>query len=158
MLKLSCLSEKYHTASITKKAGSCGNCTPLHFAALNPNKNVLKVLLEQNNDFNVMTTGNLKPIHFAAKCEKSGPLELLIDKGASIYDQTTEKKNALHFAAMAGRADNIKVLLAIGGPTLLKVRDKTNMSSMAYACKLGEIEPIKVFLEHSSGKVKISQG
>ena len=105
-----------------------------------------------------MATGNVKPIHFAAKCEKSGPLELLIDKGASIYDQTTEKKNALHFAAMAGRADNIKVLLAIGGPTLLKVRDKTNMSSMAYACKLGEIEPIKVFLEHSSGKVKISQG
>ena len=54
VLKLNHLTEKYHTASITKKAGSCGNCTPLHFAALNPNKNVLKILLEQNNDFNVM--------------------------------------------------------------------------------------------------------
>ena len=54
VLKLNHLTEKYHTASITKKAGSCGNCTPLHFAALNPNKNVLKTLLEQNNDFNVM--------------------------------------------------------------------------------------------------------
>ena len=131
----------------------------MHFAALNPNKNLLKFLLEQNNDFNVVTTtGNLKPIHFAAKCESSGPLELLIERGASIYDLTTEKKNALHFAAMAGRAENIKVLLVAGGPMLLKVRDKTNMSSMAYACKLGEIEPIKAFLEHSSGKVKINQG
>ena len=158
MLKLDHLSEKYHTASITKKAGSCGNCTPLHFAALNPNKNVLQALLKQNNDFNVMTTGNLKPIHFAAKCESSGPLELLIEKGASIYDLTTEKKNALHYAAMAGRADNIKVLLAKEGAILLRVRDRNSMSSMAYACKLGEIEPIKVFLEHSSGKVKINQG
>ncbi len=54
VLKLNHLTEKYHTASITKKSGACGNCTPLHFAALNPNKNVLKTLLEQNNDFNVM--------------------------------------------------------------------------------------------------------
>jgi ankyrin repeat protein len=63
----------------------------------------------------------------------------LIERGASIYDVTTEKKNVLHFAAMAGRAENIKVLLAAGGPMLLKVRDKTNMSPMAYACRLGEI-------------------
>jgi len=158
VLKLNHLSEKYHTASITKKAGSCGNCTPLHFAALNPNKNVLKTLLEQNNDFNVIAVGNFKPIHFAAKCENSGPLELLIEKGASIYDLTTDKKNVLHLAAMAGRTENIRVLLAAGGPMLLKGRDRSNMSSMAYACKLGEIEPIKVFLEHSNGKVKINQG
>ena len=78
--------------------------------------------------------------------------------GASIYDLTTEKKNALHFAAIAGRAENIKVLLAAGGPMLLTVRDKNKMSSMAYACRLGEIEAIKAFFEHSDGKVKINQG
>ena len=82
----------------------------------------------------------------------------MIERGASIYDLTTEKKNVLHLAAMAGRADNIKVLLAAGGPMLLRVKDKSNMSSMAYACRLGEIEPIKMFLEHSNGKVKINQG
>jgi hypothetical protein len=40
VLKLSRLTEKYHTASITKKAAS-HSVTPLHLACLNPNKIVL---------------------------------------------------------------------------------------------------------------------
>jgi hypothetical protein len=52
VLKLKVLTEKYHTASITKKAANC-NITPLHLACLNPSQIVLKTLLEQNNDFNV---------------------------------------------------------------------------------------------------------
>ena len=45
-LMLDKLTEKYHTASITKKAQICQNMTPLHFAAINPNKMVLEALLE----------------------------------------------------------------------------------------------------------------
>jgi hypothetical protein len=52
VLTLQILTEKYHTASITKKAANC-NITPLHLACLNPNQNVLKALLDQNNDFTV---------------------------------------------------------------------------------------------------------
>ncbi len=54
VLKLDKLTKKYHTASITKKANSSGMITPLHLACINPNKNVLSTLLEQNNDINVM--------------------------------------------------------------------------------------------------------
>ena len=141
-LKLDRLTEKYHTASITKKANACSNCTPLHFAALNPNKNVIKTLLDQNGDFNVLTSAsNWKPIHFAALCSSSGPLEVLIQKGASVYDQTQDKKNALHYAAMSGQADNIRILLKEGSAMLIKVRD---------------IEPIKAFIENSDGKIKIT--
>ena len=85
----------------------------------------------------------------AAKCSSSGPLEVLIESGASIYDQVTDKKNALHFAAIASRYDNVKVLLEKGGPMLLRIKDRSNMSAMAYACKLGDLETIKAFLNHS---------
>ena len=40
------LTEKYHTASLTKKAVSEQNVTPIHFACINPNKEVLAKLLE----------------------------------------------------------------------------------------------------------------
>ena len=45
VLELKQLTEKYHTASITKKASNTG-VTPLHLACLNPSKVVLAVLLE----------------------------------------------------------------------------------------------------------------
>lgn len=45
VLKLDKLTEKYHTTSITKKAFSNKNITPLHLAAINPNEEVIETLL-----------------------------------------------------------------------------------------------------------------
>lgn len=45
VISLDRLTEKYHTASITKKAAGNG-ITPLHLACLNPSKAVLATLLE----------------------------------------------------------------------------------------------------------------
>jgi ankyrin repeat protein len=90
VLSLKQLTEKYHTASITKKAAN-NNITPLHLACLNPSRVVLNVLLEQNNEVNVQDRHLNKPIHYAAVCESSGPLKLLIDKGASVFDLNGQK-------------------------------------------------------------------
>jgi len=46
VISLDRLTEKIHTASITKKAQSCFNMTPLHFSCLNPSTQVLETLLE----------------------------------------------------------------------------------------------------------------
>jgi ankyrin repeat protein len=46
----------------------------MHLACLNPNKAVLKVLLDQNSDFNVMDNQNNKPIHYAAVCSQPSSL------------------------------------------------------------------------------------
>lgn len=46
VLKLDKLTEKYHTASLTKKAVSAQNITPIHFACINPSTAVLKALLD----------------------------------------------------------------------------------------------------------------
>jgi ankyrin repeat protein len=76
-LKLERLTEKYHTASITKKAAS-SNVTPLHMACLNPSRSVISTLLEQNNDINVMDVHNNKLMHYAACCASDGPIKVLL--------------------------------------------------------------------------------
>ena len=72
-----------------------------------------------------------------------------------MFDLTNEKQSALHIAAKVGRTKCITVLLkanrAIG-----KLRDRAGKSAMAYALELGEIEPIKAFLD--SAVVRINQG
>ena len=96
-----------------------------------------------------------KPIHFAACCTSVAPLELLISKGANVNDLNNYKRTALHFAAINGRAEAIRVILA-NQRNVFKMRDRKNMTAFAYACQLGELEPIKAFLD--SGVVKINAG
>jgi len=53
VLKNENLETKYATISLTKKANSAENITPIHFACINPNIEILKKLLEQNPEINV---------------------------------------------------------------------------------------------------------
>ena len=46
VLKLKKLTDKYATISITKKATSANNVSPIHFACINPNTAVLEKLLD----------------------------------------------------------------------------------------------------------------
>jgi len=155
VLNLEKLEAKYATQSLTKKAMSAENVTPIHFACINPNVEVLRKLLEQNQELHVTDNQNWKPIHYSAACESSGPLALLLGLGVSVYDQTWTKQTALHIAAVNGRTDNIKLLLE-KEPKLAKLRDRQANTAMYYALRLGQIEPIKAFLD--SGANKIGQG
>lgn len=98
------ISDKLHTASITKKAFSNKNVTPLHFAAINPNEDVIEKLLSQNPEINVTDEDLWKPIHYAAACSGPGPLKVLLKHGANLSDLTNEKLCPLHIAAKTGRA------------------------------------------------------
>lgn len=53
VLRLDELTEKYATQSITKQAVADGRVTPLHYACINPNVQVLETLLKQTSDINV---------------------------------------------------------------------------------------------------------
>jgi ankyrin repeat protein len=64
-----------------------------------------------------------------------------------------KKHTALHIAAINGRTDNIKALLA-AQPKIVNLIDNKRKVAFFYALKLGEIEPIKAFLD--SGTVKIN--
>ena len=82
------LTEKLNTASITKKAFSNKNITPLHFAAINPSEAVIKKMLDQNPEINVTDEDLWKPIHYASACTGPGPLKILLKHGANLNDLT----------------------------------------------------------------------
>ena len=155
VLKLDQLTNKYHTASITKKASSAGDITPMHLACINPNKNVLSSLIQQNNDINVMDNQNYKPIHYAAACPDPGPMQVLLQNSANLFDFTNKKETALHIAAINGNTQLIKLILETN-INVFKCRDTSNKTAMVYACELGQIEPIKAFLDFSAGKIKVN--
>lgn len=129
--------------------------TPLHFASINPNTEVLETLLSQSMEINCVDSLNYKPIHFAAACTHAGNIKLLISKGANVYDVSHAKLSPLHIAALNGRAENIRAILD-AQRNVFKLRDRNGMTAFAYALLVGELEPIKAFLE--SGVVKINAG
>lgn len=123
-------------ASVAKKGGQ--GLTPLHFACINPDVNVLKQLLSVNNDINIQTTDMRRLIHYAAVCESPAPLEYLISRGANVLDIDLKKVHCLHMAIKANRPKNVKVILAVGDgkpQLLLKMRDKQNNNPMSLACE-----------------------
>lgn len=66
--------------------------------------------------------------------------------GGTVHDPDNKKRTPLHIAAMTGRAHNVRTILT-ALPNQLGVRDKKNMNAMAYACKYGHTEVVKVLLE-----------
>ncbi len=66
--------EKILKQSVTKKANTNRDITPLHCACINPNPKYLKMLLDMAPDLNTIDTDLRRPIHYAAACEGPEPL------------------------------------------------------------------------------------
>ena len=137
VVKLDKLTDKYATASITKKGISDNNVTPLHFACINPNVEVLEKLLNQSPEVHVADGSLNKPIHFAACCSSPEPLKLLLEKGANVFDVNNVKKSALHFAALCSRPENVTAIIG-AQRNVFKLRDRQNCSGFVYALKTGD--------------------
>ena len=137
VVKLDKLTDKYATASITKKGISDNNVTPLHFACINPNVEVLEKLLAQSPEVHVADGSLNKPIHFAACCSSPEPLKLLLEKGANVFDVNNTKKSALHFAALCSRPENVTAIIG-AQRNVFKLRDRQNCSGFVYALKTGD--------------------
>lgn len=71
-----------------------------------------------------------------------------------MHDLDNQKKTPIHIAAMTGRAENVRTILNTA-PNQLNIKDKSGMNAMAYACKFGHIEVVKVLLEF---KARINSG
>jgi ankyrin repeat protein len=146
--------DKVLRVSVTKKANTNRDITPLHCACINPNPKFLKALMETGPELQTVDTDLKRPVHYAGACEGPEPLKLLIAAGANLTDQDNKKRNCLHYAAMNGRAENIRLIL-LTSPNLVSIRDRKSMTPIAYACKNGHTEAVKVLLEF---KAKLNVG
>ncbi|KAJ3139800.1 hypothetical protein HK100_010977 [Physocladia obscura] len=146
--------KKVLPVSVLKKSSrEMHGVKPLHFSAINPDSNRLKVLLDAISASSALDADEMgrTVVHFAAACEGTGPLELLKDYGGFEFRSVdAAKMSPLLIAAKYGRADNVKFLIdAIGGGsaaadgTLLTV----GYAALHFACGLGHLNVVKVLLD-----------
>ena len=146
--KVSELSENIKQVSVSKKTTGLDSITPLHCAAINPNKEILHHLLQISPQSTLGDSKGRKPIHYAACCEKSGPLEVLIDFGVDVNEPDQAKITPLMYASFNGRVDNVKLLLS-HERILMNAKQTDRTTAIHLAATYGHVEVLKLF--HQKG-------
>ncbi|XP_041358942.1 poly [ADP-ribose] polymerase tankyrase-like [Gigantopelta aegis] len=118
----------YQVRAILK---SYGKISPVHCAAINPNKKHLEELLSVESDYHSVDRKGRRPVHFAAACSSTGPLEYLLDRGADLFDTDSQGQTPLFYAIRANRPHNVALLLETAN------KDHSSMFSDPAAAKFG---------------------
>lgn len=85
--------------------------TPLHIAARDGKKEIVKLLLEKNVDSNVKNNQGHTPLHLAVYKGKKDIVELLINNKADVNVQNNYGNTPLHYAVYSGNYEIIELLL-----------------------------------------------
>ncbi|EGR33749.1 WGR domain protein, partial [Ichthyophthirius multifiliis] len=138
--------EDFKKVSATKKSigtygkyggGSQGSITPIFCAAINPNVEFLKKLLEISPEYSTPDDLMRKPIHYASACEGPGPLKYLLEKGVDSREADRAKMTTLMIAAQFGRPKNLKILLEIENGCNIQARTREGMRAIHFAAYKG---------------------
>jgi ankyrin repeat protein len=78
--------EKFGKTSVTKKANTNKDLTPMHCACINPNEKILKQLLDVSTEVSVPDAELRRPVHYAAASITPNSLQLLVQAGANLND------------------------------------------------------------------------
>lgn len=92
-------------------------CSPIHAAAISPNSEFLRKLLQIFTDIiNVEDSLGRRPIHYAALSNSSDNLSILFECGCDLKDYDKRKMTPLMLACFEGIYHNVEYILE-------KVRD-----------------------------------
>jgi ankyrin repeat protein/predicted DNA-binding WGR domain protein len=137
-----------------KKAYGIGNFTPIHCAAMNPNADILKHILEMNPEFLNMDSELRKPVHYAACCTSAEPIKYLASQNADTREHDNMRTTPLMYAARAGNVEVVKFLLN-ENRSIPAAKDKHGHCALTYAAENGHTHVIKLLLDAG---VKIALG
>lgn len=98
------------TESSTKCQDAQGN-TPLHFAALAGDEQVVRMLLEKKGDPNPKNMGGITPLHHATETDRTEVVRMLLAKDADPNAKTSMSIAPVHLAALRGNAEVVRILL-----------------------------------------------
>jgi ankyrin repeat protein len=100
-----------HGSEVDPRAGEWKSLTPLHLAAQNNRREVVRLLLSKGAQIEAKEKFNSTPLLLASSSGSFASLELLISSGASLDARNLEGATALHLAAHKGGLDVCKALL-----------------------------------------------
>ena len=86
--------------------------TPLHWAVILGNENLVRLLLQHNADVNIQDTGGYTPLHQLVKEGNTNLVRLLLEHNADVNIQDTYGKTPLHQSVIEGDENLVSLLLA----------------------------------------------
>ena len=131
------LAEQQNLISERDEAGS----TPLHVAAMNGNRKLVKYLLKRGAEIDAGDNENSTPLHVAAMNGHKDVVEYLISKGADLNLQDDNGMSTLHWAAYFGHLDVAEYLLKKGAN--LEAKKTAGATPMHGAAYHGHLEMVK---------------
>lgn len=94
--------------------------TPLHVACLHSSIEVIKLLLENKADVNMIDSTKRTALHYATLANRPDVVSICIEHGANVNQQTSSGKTALMYAVQEKNMAIVKALLAAGADVTLK--------------------------------------
>jgi ankyrin repeat protein len=92
--------------------------TPLHFAALQPNPEVLSILLNAGANANALNYYHESPLHWAVKAGNAEIVSLLLEAGARPDSLDGDDKSPVDWAIQEGQTQLLPLLGAPNSPIL----------------------------------------
>ena len=121
--------------------------TGLHWAALNGNVEMARLLLEAGATLKAATRlGAHTPLHVAAKESHGEVVAILAEAGADVAAATETGAMPLHFAAASGDVHAVTVLLDHGAPVDAR-EPQWEQTPLMFAAALGRTEAVVALIE-----------
>ncbi|XP_020290493.1 ankyrin-1-like isoform X2 [Pseudomyrmex gracilis] len=122
--------------------------TPLHFAVISGDIEIVKMLLDRHADVNATNWYGTTPLHYAIQHEKMEIAELLFNHGANVNAGTNEGDTPLGLAVKRGHVDAVKMLINRGANVDVEFWNGTTL--LHDAIKNNKIEIAELLLNHGA--------
>lgn len=134
-------------------AGDLANMrTPLHFAAMRGDPEIVQILLEAKASPKARDSRQETPLHLAVRTNAARVVELLLDSGASLTAVNDKNRTPFHLAAEFGDAKIVRMLLARGAdPSIEATR---NVTAEAIARKQNHLEIAEMLRKHTIADIQ----
>ncbi|XP_029917485.1 caskin-2 [Myripristis murdjan] len=118
--------------------------SPLHYAALSGNKELISLLLEAQAAVDIKDHKGMRPLHYAAWQGKTEPMKMLLKAGSSVNGQSDEGQIPLHLSAQHGHYDGSEMLLQHQSNPCIS--DSAGKTPLDLACEFGRVGVVQLLL------------